>query len=87
MKQNVTRLFSVIRSFATWILLVTAAAGTARSQVTLPLNYSFNAAPLPTGLTTNGTLNTGGAIGSCTFCTTWRLEIPLSGFLQIDSPS
>ncbi|HMO33450.1 MAG TPA: DUF5018 domain-containing protein [Lacibacter sp.] len=87
MKQNVTRLFSVIRSFATWILLVTAAAGTARSQVTLPLNYSFNAAPLPTGLTTNGTLNTGGAIGSCTFCTTGRLEIPLSGFLQIDAPS
>ncbi|MFN4285495.1 MAG: InlB B-repeat-containing protein [Lacibacter sp.] len=88
MKQNVTRLFAAMRLLAASFVLFIAAAGVVQAQqVTLPLNYSFNTAPLPPGLTSNGTLNTGGAIGSCTFCTAGRLEVPLSGFLQIDAPS
>lgn len=87
MKQYVTRLFSMMRLFTICMVLLSAAATTASGQVTLPLNYAFNSAPLPAGLTTNGNLSTNGSIGTCTFCTPGRLEIPLSGFLQIDAPS
>ncbi|HSK12105.1 MAG TPA: hypothetical protein VK907_02765, partial [Phnomibacter sp.] len=56
------------------------------SQTTLiDLNFQVNA--LPAGVTSDGTISTSGATGSCTDCSIGRMNIALSGYFQIDVSS
>jgi pectate lyase len=68
------------------VLLLIVSAIKTMAQ-TLPISFNFQSTTLPAGLTTNGTVSTSGGIGTCTVCSPGRLEIPVSGFLQIDVPS
>ncbi len=59
----------------------------AKSQ-TLPISFNFQTATLPAGLSSNGTISTSGAIGSCTVCSPGRINIPVTtGYFQIDVPA
>lgn len=56
------------------------------AQSTL-LDYRFNSAPLPEGITTDGTLSTSGSINNCTVCSQGRLVLGLGRFVEFDLAS
>ncbi len=61
-------------------------AGTAFAQTTL-IDFNFQSATLPAGVTSDGTISTSGTTGSCTDCSVGRINIALSGYLQMELPS
>ncbi|HEY6505702.1 MAG TPA: hypothetical protein VIZ28_17120, partial [Chitinophagaceae bacterium] len=68
-------------------LLVLSATNLKTNAQTLPLDFNFQTAALPAGLSSNGNISTSGGIGTCTVCSPGRLEVPVSGFFQIDVPA
>jgi hypothetical protein len=65
---------------------VVLSAFSTQSQNVL-IDFNFTSSTLPDGVTSSGTVSTGGSIGSCTVCSAGRLPLALSGYLQVDVPS
>ena len=57
-----------------------------QAQETL-VDFNFQSTELPTGLSTDGTISTGGPINSCTECSIGRLVLDVGGYLQADISS
>lgn len=52
------------------------------------IDFKFNSATLPVGVTSNGTVSTSGTVGSCTVCSQGRLQLASNtGFMQVDVAS
>ncbi len=76
--------------YVKFLLLVSAlwfySTNNAMSQTNL-VDFNFQVNALPAGVTSDGTISTGGSVGSCTDCSVGRINIALSGFLQMDVES
>ena len=59
---------------------------TAFAQTTL-IDFNFQSTTLPAGVTSDGTISTGGSASPCTECSVGRINIALSGFLQMELSS
>ena len=64
----------------------TYATNTGFSQITL-VDFNFQSVTLPAGVTSDGTISTSGSTGSCTDCSLGRINIALSGYLQMELSS
>ena len=51
------------------------------------VDFNFQSASLPSGVTSDGTISTGGPINSCTDCSIGRLVVDAGGYLQADIAS
>jgi pectate lyase len=56
------------------------------TQETL-IDFNFQTATLPAGVTSDGSISTSGSTGSCTDCSLGRINIALSGHLQMEVAS
>ncbi|MCU0387306.1 MAG: hypothetical protein MUE71_01715, partial [Chitinophagaceae bacterium] len=56
------------------------------AQSTL-IDFNFQSVTLPPGVTSDGSVSTGGSTGGCTDCSLGRINIALSGFLQMELSS
>lgn len=62
------------------------ATHTGFAQTTL-VDFNFQSVTLPAGVTSDGTISTSGSTGSCTDCSLGRINIALSGYLQVEVAS
>ncbi len=69
--------------FGAWCLLHFQPAS---GQQTL-IDFNFQTAVLPAGVSSDGSISTTGSTGSCTDCSIGRINIALSGYLQMELSS
>jgi pectin methylesterase-like acyl-CoA thioesterase/pectate lyase len=68
------------------VLLAMLPGKTLLAQATL-YDFNFQSMTLPEGLTSDGSISTSGAVGTCTDCSLGRINIALSGYFQIEATS
>ncbi|OMP30966.1 DUF5018 domain-containing protein [Mangrovimonas sp. DI 80] len=76
----------MVKKLLSLLVLLLLATEVSYSQETL-IDFNFQEPEMPEGITSDGTISTGGPVNNCTECSEGRLVVSTGGYLQADVSS